>query len=418
MKRFAAVFAVLLLLLAFGCAQEEEAPQTETKETTEAAPAMEAETPEPAPAAPEGEPILIGVLSDLSGPTSAVGTPYADGLRDCVKYLNDEGGIAGRPVEILQVDYAYNVQQALAAYKRFKNEGIVALQGWGTGDTEALVSFVAKDEIPTFSASYSAHLTDPKNAPYNFFIAADYSTQVRAALKYLYENWQEDRAPRLGLVYPDHPYGLSPIPAARAYAQELGYDLVGEENVSLKAMDATTQLLNLQKKQPDYVWVGGTTPSTAVVIKDAQKLEMQCTFITNIWGADENIFKLAGDAAKGHISLQTAVVYGADVPGMEVIKRYTDEYRMTHYIRGFASMYVMAEGIRRALDQGELTGPSIKAAVETLRDFDPMGLTPPISFYPDDHRPNLAVKLYRLGEGSMELIATESLERRDEWLGE
>ena len=105
----------------------------------------------------------VGVLSDLTGPTSSVGTPYAEGIKAYVAWLNENGGIGGEPVELIQVDYAYNVQQALAAYKRFTSEGIVAMQGWGTGDTEALVKFVAKDKIPVFSASYSAHLMDLSN---------------------------------------------------------------------------------------------------------------------------------------------------------------------------------------------------------------------------------------------------------------
>lgn len=127
----------------------------------------------------------VGVLSDLTGPTSSVGTPYAEGIKAYVAWLNENGGIGGEPVELIQVDYAYNVQQALAAYKRFTSEGIVAMQGWGTGDTEALVKFVAKDMIPVFSASYSAHLMDPEKAPYNFTAAADYSTMGRAGLNYL-----------------------------------------------------------------------------------------------------------------------------------------------------------------------------------------------------------------------------------------
>ncbi|NCC24391.1 MAG: ABC transporter substrate-binding protein [Deltaproteobacteria bacterium] len=364
------------------------------------------------------EPIKIGLLSDLSGATSSVGRPYADGIKACAEYLNEEGGINGRPIVLDQVDYAYNVQQALAAYKRMKSQGIVALQGWGTGDTEALVKFVAKDEMPTFSASYSAHLTDPNTAPYNFFCAADYSTQARAALKFVRENWKEERAPKLALIYPDAPYGLAPLAAAEAYARELGFEIVGKEIVDLKAMEATTQLLRLQKVAPDYAWVGGTTPSTAVVLKDAQKLKMNVIFITNIWGSDENIFDLAGTAANGHISIQAAKVYGQPCEGMVVIEKLTKGVpQMTHFIRGFVSMLTMAEGLKRAEAAGQLNGPGIKAALESMRDFDPMGLAAPISFYPDDHRPNLAVSLYELRDDKLNFLGEQTLERKKEWLG-
>ncbi|QLA16637.1 ABC transporter substrate-binding protein [Desulfolutivibrio sulfoxidireducens] len=363
--------------------------------------------------------IRLGVLSDLTGPTGDVGVPYAEGIKDAAAYLNSQGGVAGKKIALTQVDYAYNAQQALSAYKKFiAQDKIVALLGWGTQDTEALTKFVGKDQVPTISASYSAHLTDPASAPYNFFIAADYSTQMRAALKFFKDRWKQARAPKVAFVYPDASYGLAPIPAGKAFAKELGYEIVGEENVGLKAMDATAELLRLQKLEPDYTWIGGTTQSTAVIMKDAQKLGMKTVFFTNIWGSDENLVKLAGDAAEGSYSLQAAVIYGQDVPGMKIIEKQTGgKPQMTHYIRGFASMLVMAEGIKRAAAAGEITGPAIKTALETLRDYDPMGLTPAISFFPDDHRPNMAVFLYKIEGGKLTPAGTETLERKAEWLG-
>ncbi len=360
----------------------------------------------------------VGLLSDLTGPTSSVGTPYAEGIKAYVAWLNENGGIAGEPVELIQVDYAYNVQQALAAYKRFTSSGIVAMQGWGTGDTEALVKFVAKDRIPVFSASYSAHLMDPAKAPYNFTAAADYSTMGRAGLNYLRETWKEARAPKLAFMFPDNPYGTAPIAAMEEYAKELGFEVVAKENVDLKAIDATPQLLSLKKVEPDFVWTGGTTPSTAVIMKDAQKLGMTCTFLTNIWSSDENLFKLAGDAANGHFGLQGGVIYGQDVPGMKLIRELTgDEPQMTHYVRGFVSAMVMCEGMKMAKAAGEVTGESIKAALETMRDFDPMGLAPAISYFADDHRPNLSVNVTAFKDGKLEFVKTETLERKKEWLG-
>ena len=363
--------------------------------------------------------VKIGSMIDLSGPTSSVGKPYAEGIKGCVEWLNSNGGVAGNTIDLLEVDTGYNVQQGLSAYKRFvTRDKVAAIQGFGTAVTEALVRFAAKDRVPYFSASYSAHLTDPGKAPYNFFIAADYSTQMRAAIKYFFDNWEGEGKPKIAFIFPDHPYGLAPIPAGTAYADELGFEIVGEENVGLKAIDATTQLLALKTKNPDYCWIGGTTPSTAVIMKDAKKVGLDTTFFTNIWGADENLVKLAGDAAEGAFSLQAAAAYGQDVPGMKIIEKVTaGEPQMTHYVRGFASMLVLAEGIRLAAAEGEISGPSIKAALETLRDYDPMGLTPEISYFPDDHRPNMAVFLYRFENGDMQFVGTQNLERKKEWLG-
>ena len=80
-------------------------------------------------------------------------------------------------------------------------------------------------------------------------------------------------------------------------------------------------------------------------------------------------------------------------------------------------MLAMGEGIRVAAAKGPVTGPSIKAAMETMKDYDPMGLAPKISFLPTDHRPSMAVFLYKITGGKLTFVAQETLERKAEWLG-
>ncbi|MEW6487279.1 MAG: ABC transporter substrate-binding protein [Thermodesulfobacteriota bacterium] len=363
--------------------------------------------------------IVIGNLADITGGTGSVGKPYADGIRAYTDYINAQGGINGKQIKLLQIDYAYKIPEALNAYKKFKDsDKAVAIQGWGTGDTEALVAQVNRDEMPYYSASYSAHLTDPSKSKYNFFIAADYSTQARAGLTYLKNNWKESRKPKLALVYPDHPYGKAPIPAIKKFAEEIGFELVGEENVALNAIEATTQMLNLKKNEPDFAWLGGTTPSCAVAIKDARKLGLKTVFLVNIWGNDEDLPRLAGGAEEGTFGLQGAVTYGADVPGMKPILEVTkNQPQMTHFIRGWTSMLVMCEALKRADAAGKLNGRGIKEASETLRDFDTGGLTAPITFTPEDHRPTMSAVIVKYVGGKPVTQETVVLERKAEWLG-
>lgn len=375
--------------------------------------------------APESEaakaPIKIGGMVDLSGPTSEVGNPYAEGLKIAAKYLNDNGGINGRPIDFMLEDTGYKTERGQDIYNRFVfQEKVVAIQGYGTAVTQDLKAQIATDKVPEFSASYSADLTDPKQAPYNFFIATDYSTQLRCALKWFKDNWQGEGAPKVAFIYPDHPYGKTPIPAGKEYAEELGYELVGEENVSLgaKEADANPAIIRLKELAPDFTWIGGTTKSTAAICKAAKANGFETNFFVNIWGCDEDLVRLAGDAAEGVYSNQAAAAYGADVPGMKIIEQYTNnEPQMTHFMRGFTSMLVMAEGLKLADAEGELTGESLKAALETLRDYDPMGLTPKITITADDHRPNMGIFLYQVQDGKLNFVEEVNLERRADWLG-
>ncbi len=80
--------------------------------------------------------IKLGALFDLTGATSDVGWHYVDGIRDYIKYINEEQDGIGNGVEIKLVwtDYQYKIPQAISAYTKFvKRDKVVAILGWGTG---------------------------------------------------------------------------------------------------------------------------------------------------------------------------------------------------------------------------------------------------------------------------------------------
>src|SRR5258707_5419478 len=132
--------------------------------------------------------IPMGHLADYARATSAVGTPYGQAVADTFAWVNKNGGVGGKQVNLDTNDYGYQVPRAIALYKKWSGaDKVAAIMGWGTGDTEALTGFVAQAKIPYFSASYAAALTDPedasgkaKPAPSNFFYGPSYSYAMRA----------------------------------------------------------------------------------------------------------------------------------------------------------------------------------------------------------------------------------------------
>ena len=131
--------------------------------------------------------IPIGHLVDFTGATSSVGKPFGEGVADAIKWINKNGGIEGKMIRSDMVDYSYKAPRAVATYKRWKSRlKIIAVQGWGTADTEALMETIARDKIPFFSGSYAGQLTDPtgeapnsfKAAPYNFFYGPSYLSLI------------------------------------------------------------------------------------------------------------------------------------------------------------------------------------------------------------------------------------------------
>lgn len=392
--------AMIVALGAMGCAKKEPAAKKE------------------APA----EPIKIGGIFDTTGPTSGVGKDYAVGAKDAADYINANGGVNGRPIELIANDYAYKPDKAVELYKTYKDQGVFLIQGWGTGDTNALKELVSKDKIVYMSASYDSALNDPAKTPYNFYVGTSYGDAIRGAMQFVKDTWKEDRAAKVVFVYPDHPYGKAPIAAGKAMAEELGLEVGPDQIVGLRATDAISQLTNMKQFNPDFAWIGGTTPSAAVVIKDAAKLGLGTKFLINVWGFDENLPKLAGEAANERAyGMAPFTFFGVDVPGMKpILEKHPlgnpDDVHLVRYVQAWVSMMVMWDALNRA---ETLDGPGVKAALEQLKDFDTGGLTAaPITFTPTDHRPNTTLFIYKVNsEGKQVPVTKAELERRPEWLG-
>src|SRR6185437_13676079 len=89
--------------------------------------------------------IAIGHLQDLSGGTADVGTPYGQGVADTFAWVNKNGGVGGKPLNVDSNDYGYQVPRAIALYKKWSapDAKVAAIMGWGTADTEALTGFLA-----------------------------------------------------------------------------------------------------------------------------------------------------------------------------------------------------------------------------------------------------------------------------------
>src|SRR2546422_9731567 len=176
--------------------------------------------------------IKLGTLVDLSGDTSDQGKDIAQGRIDAVQYFNEKGGVNGKKIELVSVEYGFQPPRAVAAYKKFVEEDKVLLVlGYGTPDTEALRPYITKDKVPYLSGSYSGHLTDPKQTPFNFPGGIDYSSQLRIFLNYVKETWTDTtRKPRVAFIFADNAYGRAPIEAGRRYDHEIGGELVDEQD--------------------------------------------------------------------------------------------------------------------------------------------------------------------------------------------
>lgn len=390
-----------------------------------------------------GETVPVGHLTDFTGPTAGVGAHYGQGVIDALNYVNQNGGINGKQIEFETVDYSYKADRAVATYKKWKS-GIkpVAIQGWGTADTEALVKFIARDKVAYVSASYSGHLTDPtgksprtkSSAPYNFFYGPSYSDSCRGLVQWAMGDWKDKGGkgtPKFTHMGDNHPYPNAPKDACAAYAKELGFDVQQPIVYSMKPADTKAQCLSLKDSGSDYAYLGNTSGSNISLIKSCKTVGVDVQFLANIWGWDENGIQAAQESGDGVAWVVGGTPWKAgssDNPVMKAISATSaegaDEYRALHYVRGVCSTMFMTDAMKKADKKGKLSGTSIKSEMEMMKAYVPAGLDGiclPSTWTSEDHRGTTLVSVYKseYNKGDFKMIkqATVEVPRRDEWLG-
>lgn len=361
---------------------------------------QEQQAREPAPE------IVIGVLADLTGPTSDVGRFYHEGMLAFIDDLNARGGIQHRRIRALNDDYGYKVPVAEEKYKKYVQSSAVAVQGWGTGDSEALRRKVAGDELPFMSASYAEVLTDPQQSPYNFVVAATYSDQMRIALDQIAA---ADPRAQVAVFHHDSPFGNAPIADGKQWIKSRGYEL-GYQDYAMKsgATDFVAALQRAQAQGAKYVIVQNVASPAATLARDiaAQKLDMKLVCLN--WCSDELFIQLAGAAAEGTWMVQPFAPPSVPKPGHAPVRQYLAaqgldlEAQGVHFVQGWYTMQVMARGLEQALlGGGELTGKSLRSALEHMGPVDTGGVIGSVRFSPESHRGASAAGVYVVQNGKL-----------------
>ena len=363
---------------------------------------------------PDNRTVVIGGLYDITGGSSDVGAPYAEGEMAFFEYLEAKGGIEGINLKLVGKDYAYKIPEAQKIYQELRDkEKVSAVLGWGTGDTEALRQQVATDKLPFFSASYSEAFKDLKESPYNFLIAASYSDQGRTILKWIKEN-HKDGNPTVALLYGDNAFGRSPINDIKEYGKEIGVEVVDEQIVELTATEAQSQLLNMKKKKPDYAIIQETWGATATILRDAKTLGIDTKFIGLNLASGEGIIDIVGaDTADGYMGILSHALPYEDFPGMTEVKEYLDskgkkiEDINQKFIQGWSAAKIMVAGVEAAAKnnpEGDITGEQIREGIESLTNFDLGGLGAPVTFTAESHTGTEETRLGVVKNGKWEQL--------------
>ena len=132
-----------------------------------------------APAIAQSDPIKIGYLPALTGPSSSTGVGINRGTQLAVEEINKAGGIKGRKIELITRDTQSDPTKAVNAVAELTQRAKASMI-WGpvnSGEALAATPLIARDKVPMLHPCWVDELIDVKKYPMAFRIAPT-NTQV------------------------------------------------------------------------------------------------------------------------------------------------------------------------------------------------------------------------------------------------
>ena len=330
--------------------------------------------------------IKIGAVQPITGRFAFAGVQIHEGLKDVLTMANEEGGINGKKINYIMEDGTYNVDKAVAAFKRIMaRDNPPVMFGESTGMGKAVAPEIRdRYKILYSSTSFSSELADAANNPYVFVTGPTYSDMFGILLKYIAK---EKPGANVAFFYSDTEFGRDPVPYGREMCKKLGLNLVAEEVAKVGGVDVASQVLDLKRKNAEYVIFQGFVLSPVpAVIKQARDYGLKAKFMGTHWGTHKMLLDKLGPLAEGYLGVMPyAFYYQDDIPMIKKIRAWNEKhhpdvkYRPTSYMQGFFTGLVFVECLKRADKAGDLTGDGLVKALQSIKNFDVGGLMAPIT---------------------------------------
>ncbi|SFJ44946.1 ABC transporter substrate-binding protein [Aerobium aerolatum] len=362
----------------------------------------------PAFAQESGE-IVIGGSLPLTGVFGFAGVAIEAGIQDYIKIINEEGGIHGRKLRLAYEDTGYQVDQSVAVFNKLtsQNENMHLYYGDSTAFSRTInPELVRRGDMIMAGASFATEINDPVNFAPQFIAGPDYTEMYSILLEYIAK---EKPGAKLVFVNSDTEFGRDPIASSTARAKELGLEVVDQIITPPGAVDVSTEVLKLRRARPDYaIFHGYILAPLPEFMTQAKQLGLDTKFMGTFWSMDSSIWESVGDVADGFMGVMPYRYYydEEEAPMLERIRQMRPTYQATGYMQGFLTAMLMSEAVKRTLDEGkELTSTNMKAAMNSIKDFDTGGIIGvPISV-PGNTVPVGRIYQYDAGEKKMQPVS-------------
>ena len=360
--------------------------------------------------------IKIGQTVPFSGPASAyasIGKTQAAYLR----MINDQGGIKGRKLNLIQYDDAYSPPKAVEQVRKLVegDEVLFTFQIIGTPSNAAVQKYLNGKKVPQLLASTGAsRFSDHENAPWTIAFNPNYQSEARIYAKYILANYPNAK---IGILFQNDDLGRDYVTGLKAgLGNKAASMIVGETSYELSDPTIDSQIVKLKSLGADLFYDASTPKFAAQAIKKIADLGWKPVHILDINASPVSAtLKPAGlDISKDIVSTNYGKDPGdpqwKDDAGMKAYFAFMDKYYPegdklnTVNTYGYSTAELLVTILRQCGD--DLTRENIMRQATSLKKVISTLALPGItmSTSPTDYRINKQMQMMKFNGERWELF--------------
>jgi len=329
------------------------------------------------------KPLLIGQTYVQTGPLASLSPEPVMGVRAMLNTLNANGGINGRPVELRQLDDAYDPAKGAENVKTFVKEGAVGiLMPIGTSSSVGALKAANELKIPVVGP-YTGAGPVTKFSEYNFPVRISFDEEYSRIVNHLFTIGLS----RIAFAHNDNPGARSALESTQKFIAERGEKMAGSVAIKNDGSDAAERAVELAKLKPKAVVLAATNEVAAKFITAYRATGGETAFYSFSFLNGQKLFQdIKKDAAGVVISQVVPYPWNSAMPVIAEYQAAMKKIGATEFgyasLEGYVAAKVMVEGLKRA--GANPTPESLQKGLESFKTLDIGGIA--VSYRPGEHR--------------------------------
>ena len=330
------------------------------------------------------EPIRIGGITAVTGDKAEMGESFWRSWELAIEKVNADGGVLGRPVELVLEDSKGDPKEAVELAKKMgDDESICAVLGPMTS-SEAIACAPVFEEYTMVEMSPCA--SNNQYAPmsdYAFTVAG----KMEAEQPYLVERAIHEHlgAKSVGVIWVNDDWGSSAFQSTKDGCDEFGITITDDESFVTGEKDFTAILTKIRQTNPEYLVLITQAADGALILNQVKAMGWDIPVVGAGAMYSDQVILLAGEAAEGLVASAGFFLSEEDPVAWDYATKFYEGagfYPTTHGPLSYDAALLVCGAIEKA---GTTDRQAVRDALASITDAEVDGLlAKPYEFTEDE----------------------------------